>query len=114
MNENIYCLYNKNTYPGSSRALMAEVQRRALGALYRHLNPHLGGALGGGWPFGRPLYLSELYSLLRTVPGGDFVEDVQVFLNDPGHPETREPAGTQVLLPPQGLIVSDLHTVVVE
>lgn len=100
--------------PGSSRALMAEVQRRALAALYRHLNPHLGGALGGGWPFGRPLYLSELYSLLRTVPGGDFVEDVQVFLNDPGHPETREPAGTQVLLPPQGLIVSDLHTVMVE
>jgi len=100
--------------PGSSRELRADVQRAALAALYRYLNPHVGGASGGGWPFGRPLYLSELYSLLKTVPGGDFVEDVQVFLSDPGQPDSREPVGTQLLLPPQGLIVSDVHTVQVE
>ena len=100
--------------PGSSRELRADVQRAALAALYRYLNPHVGGASGVGWPFGRPLYLSELYSLLKTVPGGDFVEDVQVFLSDPGQPDSREPVGTQLLLPPQGLIVSDVHTVQVE
>ncbi|WP_420595515.1 putative baseplate assembly protein [Deinococcus sp.] len=99
---------------GSPRTLHAEVQRSAMAALYRYLNPHLGGANGAGWAFGRPLYLSELYSLLRGVPGGDFVEEVQVFLSDPAHPETREPVGTQLLLPPQGVIVSDLHTVQVE
>jgi predicted phage baseplate assembly protein len=99
---------------GSSRELKADIQRAALATLYQHLNPHTGGAAGTGWTFGRPLYLSELYSLLRSVPGGDFVEDVQVFLSDPGQADLREPVGTQLLLPPQGLIVSDVHTVRVE
>ncbi|MGY2896268.1 putative baseplate assembly protein [Deinococcus sp. UYEF24] len=99
---------------GSSRELKAEVQRAALASLYRTLNPHTGGATGEGWPFGRPLYLSELYSLLRSVPGTDFVEDVQVFLSDPGQADSRTSVGPQLLLPPQGLIVSDVHTVRVE
>ncbi|AZI44511.1 putative baseplate assembly protein (plasmid) [Deinococcus psychrotolerans] len=99
---------------GSSRELKAGVQRAALATLYRYLNPHTGSASGQGWPFGRPLYLSELYSLLRSVPDSDFVEDIQVFLSDPGHADSRESVGPQLLLPPQGLIVSDLHTVRVE
>ncbi|EYB66961.1 hypothetical protein DEIPH_ctg059orf0011 [Deinococcus phoenicis] len=100
--------------PGSSRGLKADVRRAAEALLYRYLNPHTGGSAGTGWPFGRTLHLSELYSLLRTVPGGDFVEDVQVFLTEPGQQDLRQPVSTQLLLPPQGVVVSDLHTVRVE
>ncbi|MBA3533209.1 MAG: putative baseplate assembly protein [Ardenticatenales bacterium] len=31
-----------------------------------------------GWPFGRDLYLSELYSLIQQVPGVKHVRDVQI------------------------------------
>lgn len=31
---------------------------------------------GEGWPFGRPIYLSELYELLERMPGVDHVEEV--------------------------------------
>jgi len=31
-----------------------------------------------GWPFGRDLYISEIYSLIRQVPGVKHVWDVQV------------------------------------
>lgn len=99
---------------GSSAGLRGDVQRAAEAALYRYLNPHTGGADRRGWPFGRSLYVAELFSLLRTVPGVDFVEDVQVFLSDPSRPDERESAGAQLLIPPQGLIVSDVHTVQVE
>lgn len=100
--------------PGTSPRVRADVQRAAEAALYAYLNPYVGGPERRGWPFRRALYLAELYALLRIVPGADFVEDVQVFLSDPAHPDAREPAGAQVLLPPQGLIVSDVHTVRVE
>ncbi|GAA5514567.1 hypothetical protein Dcar01_03323 [Deinococcus carri] len=100
--------------PGSSRGLKTDVRWAAEALLYRYLNPHTGGSAGAGWEFGRTLHLSELYSLLRTVPGIDFVEDVQVFLTEPGQQDLRQPVNTQLLLPPQGVVVSDLHTVRVE
>ena len=31
-----------------------------------------------GWPFGRPLFLSEIYSLVQKVPGVKHVLDVQL------------------------------------
>lgn len=99
---------------GSSAGLRGDVQRAAEAVLYRYLNPHTGGSERTGWPFGRPLFVAELFSLLRTVPGVDFVEDVQVFLSDPSRPDERESAGATLLLPPQGMIVSDVHTVHVE
>jgi hypothetical protein len=36
-------------------------------------HPLTGGADGGGWPFGRPIYVSELYRHIEAIPGVDFV-----------------------------------------
>ncbi len=33
-------------------------------ALYRYLNPLIGGPDGKGWPFGRPVYTSDIVALL--------------------------------------------------
>lgn len=46
---------------------------RAEAALRRFLHPQFGGADGVGWPFGRAIYVSELYELLDRQPGVDFV-----------------------------------------
>lgn len=46
-------------------------------ALNRFLDPSNGGPEGKGWPFGRDIYVSELYRLLdREIPGVDYVLDI--------------------------------------
>jgi predicted phage baseplate assembly protein len=44
----------------SRPGLLKEVEARAIDALYKFLNPFVGGVDGEGWPFGRDLYLSEV------------------------------------------------------
>jgi hypothetical protein len=53
-------------------SLRGEVQD----TLERFLHPLLGGADGRGWPFGRDLYLSELYALLDGIAGVDYIPDL--------------------------------------
>ena len=55
-------------------ATSAEVLTRATAALLRWLDPLTGGPDGLGWPFGRPVYLSEIYGVLDALPGVDYVE----------------------------------------
>lgn len=102
------------SYPGASRPAREDVRRRAMQALYSYLNPFTGGPDGRGWPFGRTLTLSELYGLLRGVSGVEVAEDVQVVLTEPGQPQQRETVTGSLPLPPQALIVSDVHHVRVD
>lgn len=44
----------------------------AILALKRFLDPLAGGEDGEGWPFGRDLFVSEIYQLLDTLPGVDY------------------------------------------
>lgn len=48
-------------------------------ALYRFLNPITGGPTGNGWPFGRPLYPSDIVTLLQNTPGVLYLGAVQLF-----------------------------------
>lgn len=43
-------------------------------ALRRFLHPLQGGADGRGWPFGRAVYVSEIYELLERLPSVDYVK----------------------------------------
>lgn len=52
------------------------VRGRAVEALWRFLHPLFGGADGTGWPFGRSVYVSEIYELLDSLPGVDYVQPV--------------------------------------
>jgi hypothetical protein len=54
------------------------VRARVLAALGGFLDPLTGGPEGRGWPFGRDVYVSELYQLLEKIPGVDFVPDLQL------------------------------------
>ena len=55
-------------------ALPDVVLAGAKAALLTFLHPLTGGSDGQGWPFGRPVYVSEIYRLLDGVPGVDYVE----------------------------------------
>ncbi|MCD8489312.1 MAG: putative baseplate assembly protein [Desertifilum sp.] len=48
-------------------------------ALYRFLNPLTGGSDGKGWPFGRPLYPSDIVTLFQQTPGVRYLGVVQLF-----------------------------------
>ncbi len=50
-----------------------QVQNAAVAALRRYLHPIDGGADARGWPFGRNVYVSEIYQLLDQLEGVDYV-----------------------------------------
>ena len=55
-------------------ALADAVLVRAIAALKRYFDPLTGGSDNQGWPFGRAIYVSDIYRLLDAVPGVDYVE----------------------------------------
>lgn len=98
----------------SDPALISEVQHQAEEALYCYLNPYIGGPRSDGWPFGRPLNRSELYSLLHRIEHVEFVEDIQMSINDsPGRAPVQAVAAQtrSVDIPRYGLICSDRHQI---
>jgi hypothetical protein len=55
-------------------AVKEKVRGDATQALQRFLDPLCGGHDGKGWPFGRAVYVSELYALLDALPGIEYLE----------------------------------------
>ncbi|MBP0018059.1 MAG: putative baseplate assembly protein [Cyanobacteria bacterium SBLK] len=48
-------------------------------ALYRFLNPFIGGPDGKGWPFGRPVYSSDIVTLFQSIRGVRYLGTIQLF-----------------------------------
>lgn len=63
---------------GSPEAQQAIVQDLQL-ALYRFLNPLTGGREGRGWPFGTPVYPSDIITLLQGVTGVRYLGAVMLY-----------------------------------
>lgn len=57
-----------------SDALEEETRALAVEKLQGFLHPLRGGADGKGWPFGRNVFVSEIYELLDTLSGVDYAE----------------------------------------
>jgi hypothetical protein len=62
----------------------------ARAALTAFLDPLTGGPEGEGWPFGRPVWVSEVYAVLAAVPLVAYVEGVTVQSDDPARVLTDE------------------------
>ena len=88
------------------RQLANAVERR----LYHFINPVCGGPSGDGWPFGRHLFLSDVYSLIQGTPNLDYIEEVTLFPVKDGE---RQEAATMISIPPDGLLCSYQHEVMV-
>ncbi len=79
--------------------------------LHLFFHPLFGGADGDGWPFGRSLFVPELYSQIQGVAGVDYTENLEVFMVDLATGERREV--TQFFAPPSdGLLCSHTNTVI--
>lgn len=51
-----------------------EVKNRAIASITHFFHPLKGGQAGTGWIFGRDIYVSEIYELLDSVEGVDYVQ----------------------------------------
>jgi len=65
----------------------------AVDALREYFDPLRGGPERRGWPFGRSIYVSEIYALLDGLPGVDYVSRLAPTLSVA--PRAGEPAGDQ-------------------
>src|SRR4051794_39165137 len=65
-------------------AAPAAVLAGARAALAGFLDPLTGGPEGAGWPFGRPVWVSEIYAVLGGVPLVSYVEGVALTTGDGG------------------------------
>ncbi len=86
------------------------VERLVLQRLYAYLNPLTGGAQGTGWPFGRELFLSDVYQCLQSLPDVLFTRNVSLYQADPGG-EARGEARESIEVVAHGVIASGRHRV---
>jgi hypothetical protein len=75
------------------------VEERVRDALTAFLHPLTGGPAGNGWPFGQDVYLSDVAVALQQVAGVDYVQGLDLLLND-------VPVGDRVAVPPDRIVVA--------
>jgi predicted phage baseplate assembly protein len=102
----------------SPRADIGRVEEDVAYALYTYLNPLVGGSLSGpgvGWEFGRALNQGELFGIVHSIDGVEFVKILRVYETDlkTGKQESK-PAGTHLALESDELIASGNHIVKAE
>jgi len=76
------------------------------------LNPYVGGVEGKGWPFGRALYLSDLYACVQRIEGIEYIKELRMsWLDQQNRPHAED---RKIELLDHEVIVSDKHTIRVE
>lgn len=63
---------------GQSERLRTEIEQR----MRRYLHPLVGGKDGKGWPFGRPVYRTDLVHMVEDIPGIEAIESIQIYDED--------------------------------
>jgi hypothetical protein len=58
----------------------AQIEELVLQRLTAYLHPLTGGSDGGGWDFGRKIYVSQIAALIEATPGVDFARRVRLFV----------------------------------
>nr|WP_240545939.1 putative baseplate assembly protein [Paenibacillus artemisiicola] len=86
----------------------AATRQKAVEALLQYLHPLNGGSDRTGWPFGRPIYASEIYDVIKRSPGVDCVRRVRMSAAGKG---IRQDAEGSVFLPPHSLVYSEAHRI---
>jgi predicted phage baseplate assembly protein len=83
--------------------------------LFDFINPLIGGADGEGWPFGRDLFVSDVMAAVVGVPGVNFVRSVKLIpVTYDRRQYTLSAEVSEIRLPPQGVVVSYQHNIVLE
>jgi len=93
--------------PGASQE---EVGAEVLARLYRFLNPLVGGPDGQGWPFGRDLFVSDVYQSLQNTPNVQFIRGVEMYAAAEGGAAEGKPVESLEVVS-HGVIASGIHEV---
>jgi predicted phage baseplate assembly protein len=80
--------------------LKETIEKNVKSELEKFLHPITGGIDAKGWPFGRPVYISEIYEVIDRVEGVDYVKDV-----------TLNGKSGDVLIHEHALVYSGDHTI---
>jgi predicted phage baseplate assembly protein len=88
----------------------AQVRQEVEKKLYRFINPLWGGPEGDGWPFGRDLIISEVYSCIQSVEGVEYVEEAHICPVDMAT-KGRGQATQRVVIPRTGVLCSHDHQI---
>ena len=83
------------------------VRAEVIDQLNRFLNPIVGGHDGQGWPFGRDLFVSEIFAVLQSVPGVEYVEAARMSVVG------QDGYLPKVSVGPDGLLTSAEHVITV-
>ncbi len=102
----------------SASADLERVEEDVSYALYTYLNPLVGGSvdgLGEGWEFGRALNQGELYGVVRSIEGVEFIKILRVYETDlaTGKQEPK-PAGSYIEIGEDEVIASGTHIIKAE
>lgn len=89
-----------------------EVRANVAARIREYLDPLLGGPDGTGWPFGRDLYLSEMQSVVQSVAGVEYAQDVTLYQVDIQTGQSRA-AGQKITVADDVLLLSYEHVVTV-
>jgi predicted phage baseplate assembly protein len=95
-----------------SRFAPNQLRDECLDALYHYFHPVTGGPDRTGWPFGRPIHVGEVYSVLQRLPGVEIIEDARLFAADPISGE-RGQAAQRLEIDTNALVFSYEHQVLV-
>jgi uncharacterized phage protein gp47/JayE len=68
-----------NVVMKATGAAIDRVKRDLEDNIRKMLHPTLGGPEGKGWPFGRVLHKSDLYRVVESVEGVDYVEELDLY-----------------------------------
>lgn len=86
------------------------VRAEVLARLHRFLNPLTGGPDGQGWPFGRNLFISDVYQSLQGIANVQFVRGVEMFAaRADGEPQGEPVESLEVVA--HGVVASGKHSV---
>lgn len=83
----------EKTTTGDGQKEQTGVVESAVAALKEFFDPLKGGPERRGWPFGRSIYVSEIYALLDDLPGVDYVSALAPVVSVA--PRAGEAAGDQ-------------------
>ena len=81
---------------------------RIASALNAFLHPLEGGPDRTGWPFGRPVYKSEVYQRIDQVDGVDCVHSLRLSATGAG---IQSNADGNIVIPPYSLVFADEHRI---
>ncbi len=85
----------------------AALRERLIARLDAFFDPLIGGPEGGGWPFGRDVYRSEVLQLLDETPGVEHVISLELLGDD------CEPGCGNVCIGPVELVDAGEHEITV-